>query len=471
MKIEDFGKKIKVKYPQYQDIPDAELGQKMIMKYPVYKDLIDEEIAQPEGRSGIGGVATGFVKKTASTLQNLGKVGIEAVTLGKADTGKLGISNETLKLEGTAEKVGGFASDVASFAVPGGRAGKLATSLGARVATEAVIGGGVTALQQGKVDRNAIDAAIISAAFPVVGKAFQAGRKLTQSAQKELAPRVVNSLIKPLQRNLSYGKNPGRAVAELGITANNLDELAEKISVARNEVGEQLGAIYESSDKIFDISDFLKPIDESIKKASNAPRTNSALITRLQALKDDLLGVEVNELGEELATRKLQGVTANEVFNFKKDIGNLTKYTGNASDDNMVNSSLQQVYGKLKGKLDDALPDTMPLNERYGDLTSAEIATKYRDKIMERQNLIKFDMKVTGLGTGLVTAIASGGAALPSVVFGLGAAGLQKAFESPRVKTEFAKWLAGASAAEKKALFDKAPWAKAIITRSVVGSD
>ena len=46
MKIEDFGKQIKTKYPQYADIPDAELGQKMLAKYPEYSDLIDAEVQQ-----------------------------------------------------------------------------------------------------------------------------------------------------------------------------------------------------------------------------------------------------------------------------------------------------------------------------------------------------------------------------------------------------------------------------------------
>lgn len=39
--LEQFGQTIKQKYPQYNDIPDAELGQKMLVKYPQYKDMVD----------------------------------------------------------------------------------------------------------------------------------------------------------------------------------------------------------------------------------------------------------------------------------------------------------------------------------------------------------------------------------------------------------------------------------------------
>ena len=41
MTIEQFGQSIKQKYPQYQDLSDAELGQKMLAKYPQYQDMID----------------------------------------------------------------------------------------------------------------------------------------------------------------------------------------------------------------------------------------------------------------------------------------------------------------------------------------------------------------------------------------------------------------------------------------------
>lgn len=40
MTLEEFGKKIKEKYPQYQDVSDAELGQKMLIRYPQYNDMV-----------------------------------------------------------------------------------------------------------------------------------------------------------------------------------------------------------------------------------------------------------------------------------------------------------------------------------------------------------------------------------------------------------------------------------------------
>jgi len=40
MTINEFGKTIKQKYPQYNDLPDSELGKKMLAKYPQYQDMV-----------------------------------------------------------------------------------------------------------------------------------------------------------------------------------------------------------------------------------------------------------------------------------------------------------------------------------------------------------------------------------------------------------------------------------------------
>jgi hypothetical protein len=66
MNLKEFGKKIKEKYPQYNDIDDEELGQKMITKYPQYQDIvvIEEEtqpILTPEPKKSFLSKATDFV--------------------------------------------------------------------------------------------------------------------------------------------------------------------------------------------------------------------------------------------------------------------------------------------------------------------------------------------------------------------------------------------------------------------------
>ena len=45
MTIEEFGKTIKEKYPQYEDVSDRELGERMLVKYPAYQDMIQRDPA------------------------------------------------------------------------------------------------------------------------------------------------------------------------------------------------------------------------------------------------------------------------------------------------------------------------------------------------------------------------------------------------------------------------------------------
>lgn len=84
MTIEEFGKTIKAKYPQYKDISDKDLGTKMLAKYPQYSDMVTAET--PKKKS--------FLDKVGSFIgvEKLGK-GIAGSIFWNTKTGK-----ETLKL-------------------------------------------------------------------------------------------------------------------------------------------------------------------------------------------------------------------------------------------------------------------------------------------------------------------------------------------------------------------------------------
>lgn len=67
--IEEFGKKLKEKYPQYNNIDDRELGLKMLEKHPEYKDRVFDTdpntqaqiVGQPEATQGVmGAIKKGF---------------------------------------------------------------------------------------------------------------------------------------------------------------------------------------------------------------------------------------------------------------------------------------------------------------------------------------------------------------------------------------------------------------------------
>lgn len=425
-------------------------------------------------------VGTGAAKELASTGLGVGQIGrgiqkilssgVDLVTgtkgfgLGKPSVFDKGSeaelkAREALQPEGIGEKIGSFGTELATFAIPGGAATKATKGSGLLARTGALGATDLTtaAIQSGGVDKEAIDAGIISAAFPVAGKGASLAKGLLPEGA-DVGGRVINSLIKPLLKDFSYGKNPGRAVAEAGITANSLDELAVNIRTVRQDVGQQIADKVAKSDARFNATDSMKSLDDAIVEAQKSPRTNSAIISRLQNLKDDLL--QVGEDG--LPTRNLSDLSASELFDLKRDIGDLTRWTGNATDDEIVNKALKQTYGKIKGQLDSKIDGISDLNTKYADLKSAEIATEYRDKIAARQGLIGFGGQQAGIAAGLVTAAATGGITAGLLV-GATATGIAEAAKTPAFKTNLAAWLASASKAEKEDAFKKAPWLKGAV--------
>lgn len=316
----------------------------------------------------------------------------------------------------------------------------------------------------------------IGAAIPGAGALASVSTK----AAKAQAPRLINSLIKPLLKDFSYGKNPGRAVAAEGIVGNNLDELAQNIGVRRGQIGseiEQIGialdekaqAVTQGKPTLVQLKDSLKPIDDAMEKA--AASNNQTLVNRLQEVKQALeykLELVTDDAGNRVIRpverRNLENLSIREASGLKTTVGSMTKWTGNPSDDQAINAALKSVYGNIKSGINDTAnkidtklgAELMNKNERYADLQSAEIAAKYRDKLQERQNIVSAPIKA-GAIAGLLAAPFTGGISLPTIMIGLGAGALEKALGTPAVKTRIAAWLASEQPGVLSRFFSKNP--------------
>lgn len=469
--------------PQYSVVSKGRSS----LKQPLRQEVQDKEkdndgfvldVAQGVAKSA-GDVGLGLGSLGRKIQGGISKAG-EAV-LGKYNPfqmGQSGVFDEgseqrakaeaLLKRDTLGEKVGGFAGDVASFALPGGavvkgsKGANLLTRAGALGASDAL----VTTVRQGEFDRESVDAAIIGAAFPIVGKGAQVAKSAVLPSGKEAGGKVINSLIKPLLKDFSYGKDPGKAVAEAGITANSLDDLANKIKLVRQQTGEEISQKVAKSSARFDASDALTSLDEALENAKKSPRTNASVIKRIEDVKADLLRV-----GEDgLPTRNLKDISADELWEFNKDIGELARWTGNASDDEIVNKAVKQAYSKTRGKLETGVPGLSDVSEKYANLKSAETATEYRDKIAARQGLISFSGTQLGTAAAVTSAVVSGGAVIPILVGATAAAGTE-ALKSPAVKTRVAAWLATASKEDVKDAFVQAPWLRGAIQSSLLGEE
>ncbi len=353
-----------------------------------------------------------------------------------------------VKTVGTVAKVGAEALG----------AGKLATKVAQAGAEGAAFtaGQGIIENKPQTLEDYAINSGL-NAVFPVGGAALK-------SVAESVAPRIINSLIKPLAKDFAYGKNPGKTVSELGITGNSMDELISNIKASKEKIGATIGSITSrlGDQARVDVDQTLKYLDEALNKANKTPRTNASLIQRLEGVKADI-AENIN-----MSPQELKGL-----------LGDLTKWTGNASDDQAVNKALKQTYGAVKEQLEAKLKPLLTseefaaykkATEQYGDLISAENAAVYRDKILQRHDLISFGAKNAGLLTAVGTAVANGGVGLETLIAGLGGAVIDKAMATPAFKTRLASLLAKLPKGEIETFFEKVPSAKTLLKEEQIKS-
>lgn len=445
---------------------------------------IQEQKPQDEvlgkAKAVLGGIGAGVGGVALTGIDYLGKKAVEKFG---TEQMKQNIANAPTLQEQFKTEMGGdeypslygagqLGGEIASLAAPVSAIGKVAKTgaeaLGAgqktakltQAATEGLAFTAGQGLMEGKqqtLEDYAINAGL-NVAFPGVGM-------VAKSVGENMPARVINSLIKPLQKDFAYGKNPGRSVAELVEPANDFDGLINNIRAKKNEVGELIGSKISQlgSPEQIDLVQTLVPIDEAIKNAYKTPRTNATLISRLKDVKDDIVD---NFDRENLGVVSLQDALA-----LKKTIGDLTKWTDNASDDKAVNKALQKTYISIRDKMDEVLKTKMSpeefaqykkASEDYGNLISAENATIHRDKIVERNDLITLGSKNAGLITGLTAAIASGGAAIPAIMAGLAGTVIDKSMATPAFKTRLARLLSKLAPKDVETFFDKVPTAKSL---------
>lgn len=304
--------------------------------------------------------------------------------------------------------------------------------------------------------------------------------KGTKAVTKTLAPKFINSLIKPKTADFSYGKDPGKVVSELGITGNNLDDFGKKVTQVRQDLGAMLSSSYQHATdqgiKV-DLTDEVNSLDQAMAEAAKGGKSNQGVVTALQNAKDALLfdhTIDANGVITKTGTtpKDLSSLTPNQAFDLKKLVSDQTKFTGNPSDDKTVNMALKKVFGGIKDKLNDSVsgvsPEIVDLNEKYGSLLSAEIAIANREAILKKSNMISFPVKTgAAAAAGIMAAFTGGASVVLTLLAGLGAAGVEKTLESTAVRTRMAKFLGSTSPSVLSKFFIENPGIKDAIYRAI----
>ena len=367
--------------------------------------------------------------------------------------------------------------------------GKGATNLAAQATKGAVEGGTAAAaygLDNGEPDslegywNDVMGGAAIGGALPLAGAGISKALRAV-----DLPEKIINGLLGPSTKLFSYGKNPGKSVAELGVTGKNMEDLTQNIWAKRDEIGKGLSDTIKAAMKkgagTIATGSELAPLTHAIEEAKKAPNINATLITRLEGAKEDLEGLfnkvageskgvkNATEIANQLIGRKdfikSEDIAANnrklnpedaitdldKAQEFKQTIGKLTKWTGNGSDDAVVNKALKQVYGGIRGKMEASMEKVMTkeefaaykkANEHYANLTSAGSAAEHRQAVQLSKGIGDFSDSVVAGGGALLGGV-------PGAVIGyIG----KKATEDPWVASHIASILSKSTPEEVQSL-------------------
>lgn len=215
------------------------------------------------------GVGTGFLKRTGSTLQNIGN--IIAKPLGKAfgvPEEQIGIREELLQPEGTAERVGGLVADVASFALPSNVATKATAgaNLLARSLGQAFAAGASSAVQEGKIDSGTAQSAALGAVIPSSEKAFSA---LSNAITKSVPRWLVTSLLKQSKDAKRKGKDITDFLLDKG-TVGSVNKLVTQAEDDIVKVNSTIQNALKQSDELVDVVSVRQSVADAVNAAGGA---------------------------------------------------------------------------------------------------------------------------------------------------------------------------------------------------------
>lgn len=377
------------------------------------------------------------------------------------------IVGSTLQLAATAIPAGKLASGGGTLMKSAELASKGATTASGLLAKTAIgAGTGYTFDIANKLQNNEID--IEKAFTPGLGTAIGAsipllgwGISKVASKNQSLAKAEINSLIKPKKTDLAYGKDPANAILREKITGKTLDEVGQKVDDA---ITTRVAEASEKAKKItarVDLRDAVSSIDDAM--ATAAKQNNQAAVTRLKNVKDAITqNLELGADGSIVSkgARNLSDLSVEDALRLKREVGSIGAWTGNPSDDKLINKAVKGVFGSIKGKVEKVAPELTDDIEHISSLLGAKHSISNRIDTLARQNLVGFTDKVVGTA-GVLGSIMMANP-LP-VLAGLGEIAVNRLLSSPSFKTRFAQWLVNAPKSQVIQLVQEVPWTKALL--------
>jgi len=328
--------------------------------------------------SGLANVGIGAVKGAANTLQNIGNLALQPVKTGLnavgINTPETGFTEQQLAPTNTAQKVGKFGEQVAEFAIPASKIGKVAegASLAEKalnLGQKALTSGAVATAQEGKVGTGTGIAVGTELALPVVGKVLSPVKGIMSRLFKGLGSELsgvgsntLESIIKEpktaIKTSEQIVKNGQESVLE-----NNAKTIVNGVSQIRKEASKAFGEGLQAL-KAEDINPttFRQSIQPVLDSFGISTKGNTRYLDNVEFNSPTLLQ-KASNLIDTLSKTKLDGYSLRQTL---EKIDNARfKTTGSDVERLSFNAFIDELSKGVKNAINQSTDKLAEINKKY----------------------------------------------------------------------------------------------------------
>lgn len=307
------------------------------------------------------------IEKPTNTAQKIGKGAEQVGEFMLAPETELGEAISKVPLLAKAAK----ASPVVGGAIP-------------KVLAGAATGGAMNALHGG----DAAEGAGIGGGMAALG----AAAKPAADAIADYVPqRLYNAIARTSPKGFNYGRNPGQGMADEGLIAGSqgsmLDKVGDRLKATGDMIGQHLADPTVNKPVVNISKAITDPIDQM--EAAAIKHSNLDLADRLKDLRDrlttDYARDPVSQKLLPTGAKKLDKLTPAEANEIKQTLGEMTRWTGDPKVD-QLSPAIQQAYRGINNQIESAAPGIKDINQRYGELKSAQESLDHKIRLGEKYN-------------------------------------------------------------------------------------
>jgi hypothetical protein len=216
---------------------------------------------------------------------------------------------------------------------------------------------------------------------PKAGEGVNAVRASTANWLRNSSYDTMNSVLGTKGKNMAYERNPGRGVVQEGIMGLSRPSILDKIEKVIPQRSAQIDEVLQRPQYQGIRLNIAPDVNEPFNSAFSSGIKGTAptdFLNRLRSTQRDLTqerGVNPESGDVEFSgqPKKLFDLSPYEANLFKRDVGENTKFN-NIAYDEPINNVKRTVYGNVKGRVNEAVPQVEPFNERVSDLMGARDA-------------------------------------------------------------------------------------------------